>query len=76
MSKVSYTDKTPAVSQTPIVGGYCDRGTKTPAPAAARFNDGAKSREQIRQATEARRAHSAALSNPGRAGYKKQSPFS
>jgi hypothetical protein len=76
MSKVSYTDKRPAAPQPPIVGGYCDRGTKTPAPAAAQFNRGASHPAEIKHATEQRRAHSAALSDPGRRGYAKQSPLS
>jgi hypothetical protein len=76
MSKVSHTDKTPAASQAPIIGGYCDRGTKTPAPAAAKFNQGASHPAEIKHATEQRRAHSAALSDPGRAGFTKQSPLS
>jgi hypothetical protein len=69
MSKVSYTNK-------PIVGGYCDHGVKTPAPAAARFNHGATNIAEIKHATDQRRAHSAALSDPGRKGWPKQSPFS
>jgi hypothetical protein len=59
-----------------IIGGYCDRGTKTPAPDAAKFNRGAQSIEQIKHATEARREHSNKLSDPGRAGWKPQSPLS
>jgi hypothetical protein len=76
MSKVSYTDKKPAACQTPIIGGYQDRGVKTNPPQAAQFKRGAQSIEQIKHATEQRRAHSEALSNPGRAGYKRQSPLS
>jgi hypothetical protein len=76
MSKVSYTNKMPSASQTPVIGGYCDRGTKTQAPAAAKFNQGASHIAEIKHATEQRRAHSAALSDPGRAGWKPQSPLS
>ena len=54
------TDKTPS-SKPPIerVGPY-RQGTQ---PAAAEFNRGAQTIEQIRQATEARRAHNESLSS-------------
>jgi hypothetical protein len=76
MSQPGYPDKKPGALPPIITGTYQSHGTKTPPPDAAKFNRGAQSIEQVRQATEQRRAHNNALSNPGRAGYKKQSPFS
>jgi hypothetical protein len=76
MSKVSYTDKTPAASQAPIIGSYNSHGTKTVPPSASQFNKGATNLAEIKNATEQRRAHSAALSDPGRKGWPKHSPLS
>jgi hypothetical protein len=57
-------------------GRYNSHGTKTMPPDAAKFNRGAQLIEQIRHATGQRRAHSEALSDPGRKGWQKQSPLS
>jgi len=76
VSGLPYTDKTPEKCQTPLISGYNSHGTKTTPPEASKFNKGAQSIEQIREATDARRAHNAALSDPGRKGWEKQSPLS
>jgi hypothetical protein len=75
MSQPGYPSKTPT-SKPPILSVYDANGVKTRAPAASKFGVGATHIAQIKDATEQRRAHSEALSNPGRAGYKKQSPLS
>jgi hypothetical protein len=76
MSQPGSPDKTPSALPPIITDGYNSHGTKTTPPDAAKFKRGAQSIEQIRHATEQRRAHSAALSDPGRAGWPKQSPLS
>jgi hypothetical protein len=40
------------------------------------FNVGIRGQDRVEHACERRREHNAALSDPGRAGYKKQSPLS
>jgi hypothetical protein len=71
-----YPDKTPSAPRPIITDGYNSHGTKTMPPDAAKFNRGAQLIEQIRHATGQRRAHSEALSDPGRKGWQKQSPLS
>jgi hypothetical protein len=77
MSKSSYsTDRKPTECPPYAVDGYNSYTPKTVPPSAAKFNKGATSIEEIRRATEARREHSRALSDPGRKGWEKRSPLS
>jgi hypothetical protein len=74
MANPGYTDKTPAQNPPIEVDGYQSMGTKTRPPAAAKAIVGATSLPEIQDATDQRRAHSAALSNDhGRKGWPKQS---
>jgi hypothetical protein len=59
-----------------LVDGYNSQTTKTVPPRAAQFGKGARDLTEIKQATDARREHSAKLSDPGRQGWKPQSPNS
>jgi hypothetical protein len=74
--EAGYPAKKPAEKPPIVVGTYESAGTKTRPPAAARYGVGATHLAQIRDATDQRRAHNSALSDPGRAGYEKQSPKS
>jgi hypothetical protein len=77
MSKqAGYTDKAPSSNPPIEVDSYNSQGTKTRPPAAAKFGVGATSLPEIQDATDQRRAHSAALSKDDRAGWPKQSPNS
>jgi hypothetical protein len=77
MSKVQYsTDKTPVSKPPVIIGTYESHGTKTTPPNAAVLNVGIRGQDRVEHACERRREHNAALSDPGRAGDKKQSPLS
>jgi hypothetical protein len=60
----------------PKIDGYNSHGVKTRPPAAAQFGVGATSLPEIQDACDQRRAHSDALSDPGRKGWEKQSPVS
>jgi hypothetical protein len=60
----------------PKIDGYNSHGVKTRSPAAAQFGVGATSLPEIQDACDQRRAHSDALSDPGRKGWEKQSPVS
>jgi hypothetical protein len=60
----------------PKIGSYDSHGEKTRAPQAARFDRGASSMPEIVDAINQRREHNSNLSDPGRKGWKKQSPNS
>jgi hypothetical protein len=77
MSKVQYsTDKRPGECPPHKVDGFNSQAAPVRPPAAAMFNRGAANLAEIKDATDQRRAHSAALSDPGRKGWPKQSPLS
>jgi hypothetical protein len=71
-----YPDKQPTEKPPHRTDGYNSQAAPVTPPAAAKFGVGARSLEQIKEATERRREHSHKLSDPSRKGWPKQSPFS
>ena len=56
------------------VDGYNSGAAPSPAPAAAEFGRGVSDLAGVKQATDARRAHSAALTKSGQANDRNQAP--
>lgn len=56
------------------VDGYDSGAAPSPPPGAATFGVGAGSLAEIKKATDARRAHSAALTKSGQANDRNQAP--
>jgi hypothetical protein len=64
-------------SNPPIkIDGYNSQAAPVAPPAAAIFDKGVTDEKGAQEACDKRRAHSAALSDPSRKGFEKQSPNS
>jgi hypothetical protein len=70
MSEPGYPNKKPDAVPPHKVDGYNSQAAPVTPPAAAKFGVGARSIEQIKEATERRREHSHMLSDPGRKGWE------
>lgn len=56
------------------VDGYTQGAAPSPAPAAAEFGRGVRDLAGVKQATDARRVHSEALTKSGKANDRNQAP--